>query len=107
MTTAREDIRSSPFHPTQQRKDATYVEKSVQIIDTKEEEPRTKTIHWVKVLWENHRSEEATWELRDQVQKKYQNLLHEFSCCFPFEGPNALGGGGCKTPPRENPISTN
>lgn len=31
----------------------------------------------VLVLWENHDSEEATRELRDQVLKKYPHLLLE------------------------------
>lgn len=34
-------------------------------IDTKERVLRTKIIHWVKVLWDNHGPKEATWELRD------------------------------------------
>ena len=87
------------YEPLGIREDATYVEKPVQIIDTKEQELRTQIIHRVKVLWENHGPEEATWELRDQVQKKYSHLLHEVSYCSPFGGPNALRGGGCKTPP--------
>ena len=65
--------------PLEIREDATYVEKPVRIIDTKEQELRNRTIHWVKVLWENHEPEEATWELRDQVQKKYPHLLPEAS----------------------------
>ena len=55
----------------------------------------------------NHGPEEATWELRDQVQKKYPHLLPEVSYFISFGGPNALRGGGCKTPPREFPISVN
>ena len=65
--------------PLEIQEDATYVEKSVKIIETKEQELRNQTIHWVKVLWGNHRPEEATWELRDQVQKKYSYLLPEVS----------------------------
>ena len=65
--------------PLEIREDATYVDKPVKIIDTKEQELRNRTIHWVKVLWENHEPEEATWELRDQVQKKYPHLLPEVS----------------------------
>ena len=55
------------------------MEKPVRIIDTKEQELRNRTINWVKVLWENHEPEEATWEIRDQVQKKYPHLLPEVS----------------------------
>ncbi|XXG85804.1 hypothetical protein AAC387_Pa11g0822 [Persea americana] len=45
--------------PLEIREDATYAEKPVQINDTKEQELRTRTIHWVTVLWENHGPEEA------------------------------------------------
>ena len=65
--------------PLEIREDATYIKKLVRIIDKKEQELRNWTIHWVKVLWENHEPEEATWELRDQVQKKYSHLLLEVS----------------------------
>ena len=91
--------------PLEIREDATYVEKPVQINDTKEQELRTQTIHWVKVFWGNHRPEEATWERRDQVQKKYSHIFPEVSC-FPFGLPNARGGG-CKTPTRVIAITTN
>lgn len=46
--------------PLEIREDATYVEKPMHIIDTKEQVLRSKTIHWVKVLWNNHELEEAT-----------------------------------------------
>ena len=53
--------------PLEIQEDATYVGKPVAIINAKQQELRNRTIHWVKVLWENHEPEEATWELRDQV----------------------------------------
>ena len=70
----------NPLHvlchePMEIREDATYVEKSIQIIDAEEQELRTRTIHWVKVLWENHEPKEATSGLRDQVQREYPHLL--------------------------------
>ena len=73
---------SNPTHvlqhePLEIREDASYVERPSRIIDTKEQELRNRTIHWVKVLWENHEPKEATWELKDQVQRKYPHLLPE------------------------------
>ena len=46
---------SDPSHvlrhePLETREDATYVEKPVRIIDTKEQEFRNRTIQWVEVL---------------------------------------------------------
>lgn len=40
--------------PFEIKEDAPSVEKHVQIIDIKEKIPWTRTIHWVKVIWENH-----------------------------------------------------
>lgn len=54
-----------PYELLEIEEDATYVEKPMRAIDTKERVLRTKIIHWVKVLWDNHGPKEATWELRD------------------------------------------
>lgn len=40
--------------PLEVRDDATYVERPMCIIDTREQVLRTKMISWFKVLWENH-----------------------------------------------------
>ena len=76
---------SDPSHvlrhkPLKIQEDDTYIETLVRVIDTKEKELRNRTIHWVKVIWENDGPEEATWELSDQVQKKYHHILPEVSC---------------------------
>ena len=49
-----------PHEEIQVLTDTTYVEKPIQIIDTKEVVLRTKTIKWVKVLWAYHGPSEAT-----------------------------------------------
>ena len=86
--------------PLEIREDASYVEKPVRIVDTKEQELRNRTIQWVKVQWKIHEPEEATWELREQVQRKYPELLPEVYL-FLFGGPNNLRGGGCQTPTQD------
>ncbi|KAK6147835.1 hypothetical protein DH2020_018747 [Rehmannia glutinosa] len=40
----------------------TYVEESVRIVGYKEEQLRNRVILLIKVLWNNHSSQEATWE---------------------------------------------
>ena len=61
----------------------TYVEKPKEIIDTKEQVLRTRTIKWVKVLWEHHKSSEATCELEEQVAQKYPELFIQVTMhCF-------------------------
>ncbi|KAL5575262.1 hypothetical protein UlMin_016961 [Ulmus minor] len=42
--------------------DLTYEEQPVQILDQNEKTLRNKTIPLVKVLWQNHKVEEASWE---------------------------------------------
>ena len=71
--------------PLQLQADATYVECPTQIIDTKEIVLCTKTIQWIKVQWERHSSEEAMWELKDQIQKAYPYLFPDEVCLGIWE----------------------
>ena len=57
------------------QEDMSYIEKPLKILDTKERVLRTKTIPMVKVLWRNHAREEATWEVEDDMRKKYPELF--------------------------------
>ena len=52
-----------------------YEEQPVQILDKKTKQLRNKTISLVKVLWRNHSTEEATWELESEIREKYPNLF--------------------------------
>ena len=61
--------------PLEIQEDASYVEKPVKIIDTKEQELRNWTIHWVKIQWENHEPEEATRELETRFRES------TLTCC--------------------------
>ena len=72
------------YKPLDIQPDASYIARLVAIIDTKEHVLRTRTIHWVKVQWEHHSPEEATWELRDRVEKDYPHLLPQLYSNFVF-----------------------
>ena len=61
--------------PIQLNEDLSYEEEPVQILDRKEQVLRSKTIPLVKVLWRNHKVEEATWESEDQIKIKYPHLF--------------------------------
>ncbi|KAL5573095.1 hypothetical protein UlMin_022693 [Ulmus minor] len=61
--------------PIEVHEDLTYEEKPVQILDRKEKTLRNKVIPLVKVLWRNHKIEEATWEREDEMREKYPNLF--------------------------------
>ncbi|XP_031285991.1 uncharacterized protein LOC116144681 [Pistacia vera] len=48
-----------------------YEERPVQILDRKVKELRNKQIPLVKVLWRNHKIEEATWEMEQDMRSRY------------------------------------
>ncbi|KAA3465147.1 ABC transporter G family member 33-like [Gossypium australe] len=48
--------------------DLTFKDESVQILDRNVKVLRRKSIHLVKVLWQNHGTEEATWEPKDSMR---------------------------------------
>ena len=48
--------------------------RSVEILDRKVKELGRKQIPVVKVLWRNHGMEEATWEVEEEIRKKYSKL---------------------------------
>ena len=52
-----------------------YEERPREILDVQERLLRNKVIPLVKVLWEHHRVEEATWELEADLKKKYPELF--------------------------------
>ena len=71
---------SDPSHvlesdPIEIREDLTYKEQPVQILDRKDKALRNKVIPLVKVLWRNHKVEEATWEREDGMRAKYPHLF--------------------------------
>ncbi|XP_028108395.1 uncharacterized protein LOC114307198 [Camellia sinensis] len=59
------------------QEDLSYEEQFVQILDRRDQILRNKTIPLVKVLWRNHRVEEATWETESQMQAKYPHLFEK------------------------------
>ena len=52
-----------------------YKERPREILDVQERVLRNKVIPLVKMLWEHHGVEEATWELEANVKKKYPKLF--------------------------------
>ncbi|KAL5560696.1 hypothetical protein UlMin_036907 [Ulmus minor] len=61
--------------PIEVHEDLTYEEQPVQILDRKEKTLRNKAIPLVKVLWRNHKVEEATWERENEMRVKYPHLF--------------------------------
>ena len=52
------------------RPDLTYEEKPVEIFAREVKELRNKKIPLVKVLWRNHKTEEATWESEETMRQQ-------------------------------------
>jgi hypothetical protein len=63
------------FKPLQIKDNLSYKEVPIQIMDRKEQQLRTKTIPIVKVLWQNHNVEEASWELEQEMRNIYPHLF--------------------------------
>ena len=57
----------------------TYEEQPIQILDRKVRSARRKDVEMVKVLWSNHRSQEATWETEASIREKYPHLFSQVS----------------------------
>ncbi|XP_019250905.1 PREDICTED: uncharacterized protein LOC109229808 [Nicotiana attenuata] len=53
----------------------TYEEVPIEILDRQVRKLRTKDIASVKVLWSNHDSKEATWEVEEDMRKNYPYLF--------------------------------
>ncbi|GAA0145743.1 hypothetical protein LIER_05867 [Lithospermum erythrorhizon] len=63
------------FQPDDLGEDLTYEEGPVRILDQKKKVLRNKEVNLVKVLWRNHRVEEAKWESEDDMRSRYRQLF--------------------------------
>jgi len=64
-----------PVHEVEVSENVQYEEPAVAILDRKEKVLRNKVIPLVKVQWKRHNVEEATWELKEEMKKKYPSLF--------------------------------
>ena len=55
----------------------TFEEGPVYIMDSRDRVLRRKTVRLVKVLWQHHGVEEATWEREDTVRSTYPFLFRD------------------------------
>ena len=58
------------------RLDLTYEEEPVEILAREVKELWNKKIPLVKVLWRNHKTEEATWESEETMQQQFPQLFN-------------------------------
>ena len=72
--------RSDPSHvlkdpEIQISENLSYIEEPINIVDRQIKQLRRKAIPMVKVIWQNHRVEEATWETEEKMRKNYPHLF--------------------------------
>ena len=70
-----EEVHNDPIHvidykPLQLNEDLSYEEKLVKILAREVKTLCNRNIAFVKVLWRNHHSEEATWKREDEIREK-------------------------------------
>ncbi|KAA0025191.1 pol protein [Cucumis melo var. makuwa] len=64
------------YEPLEIDKNLSYTEQLVEVLAREVKMLRNREILLVKVLWQNHRVEEATWE-RDNMRARYPELFEE------------------------------
>ena len=75
-----------------------YIEKPITVVDRQVRKFRSKEIPSIKVIWNHHGENEATWELEEVMRRLKPQLFQKgiFSC-FKNSRMNFLKGKNCKT----------
>jgi hypothetical protein len=55
--------------------DLTYTEHPIRVLDTKERSTRRETIRMIKIQWNHHTEEEATWETESYLQHNFPDFF--------------------------------
>ncbi|KAA0040695.1 pol protein [Cucumis melo var. makuwa] len=63
------------YEPLEIDENLSYAEQPVEVLAREVKTLRNKEIPLVKVLWRNHRVEEATWEREDDMRSRYPELF--------------------------------
>ncbi|KAL0551976.1 hypothetical protein IC582_011069 [Cucumis melo] len=65
------------YEPLEIDENLSYIEQPVEVLAREVKMLRNRKIPLVKVLWQNHRVEEATWEREDDMRSRYPKLFEE------------------------------
>ncbi|KAL0551422.1 hypothetical protein IC582_010508 [Cucumis melo] len=65
------------YEPLEIDENLSYTEQPVEVLAKEVKMLRNREISLVKVLWRNHRVEEATWEREDDMRARYPELFEE------------------------------
>ena len=80
-----------PVQDVQVQSDFTYDEEPTAFLAREVKQLRNKQVPLVKVLWQHHSMEEASWELKSTMRAQYSQLLNS---CINFEDEIFFRGGG-------------
>ena len=83
-----------PIQDIQVQEDFTFDEESKAILDREIRQLRNKQVPLVKVLWQHHGMEEATWEPKSTMRVQYPQLFSSGN----FEDEIYFKGGRIVTP---------
>ena len=59
------------------KKDLTYSEYPIRILETSRRITQSKVINMCKVQWNHHSEDEATWEREDEIRAEFIHLFSE------------------------------
>ncbi|KAJ8900113.1 hypothetical protein K2173_024229 [Erythroxylum novogranatense] len=79
----------------QVQQDLSYEERPISIQAKEVKQLRNKSVSLVKVLWQHHGIEEATWEPEEIMKAQYPQL---FESGMNFEDKISKGGKSCNAP---------
>ncbi|XP_050938822.1 uncharacterized protein LOC127148669 [Cucumis melo] len=65
------------YEPLEIDENLSYTEQPVEILAREVKMLRNREIPLVKVLWQNHKVEEATWDREDDMRARYPELFEE------------------------------
>ncbi|KAL0537500.1 hypothetical protein IC582_026478 [Cucumis melo] len=65
------------YEPLEIDENLSYTKQPVEVLAREVKMLRNREIPLVKVLWQNHRVEEATWEREDDMRSRYPELFEE------------------------------
>ena len=71
----KDPIRGVDHETLKLKKNLTYREVPVRILDEAERRTRSQTIKFLKVQWSHHSEDEATWEREDRLRSKYPDFF--------------------------------
>ncbi|EOY03222.1 Uncharacterized protein TCM_017886 [Theobroma cacao] len=86
------------YETIQLKDDLNYKEQPVALLDLQVKKLRSKDVASIKVLWENHTSEEVMWEAEEEMRTKDAHELGEMRCpamCTMWGDAHELGEMGC------------